>query len=80
MQAFTLRVITQEQAGCFTKGPAQMDIADLAAGRAVAFAGRLFGAFDQAGVGEEVAYFLKAVDIVNLVEDHQREYLADTGH
>ena len=41
------RVLAQKEHGGFGEGPLEMDIADLGARGAVAFAGGLFGALDQ---------------------------------
>src|SRR5438552_9231352 len=61
------------------KGPAQVRVADLLAAAAQLLASRLVGATHQAGVAEEVADLGKPADVVNLVEQHQGQDLADAG-
>lgn len=47
-----------------------MDIADLSVGGAIAFADGFFCAFDQSGIGQEVADLFKAFDLVDLIKRH----------
>ena len=57
-----------------------MHVADFAARGAIAFAGGLLGAFDQSGLGEEVADLLEARDIMDFIEHHQGKDFADAWH
>src|SRR5690606_36350652 len=70
-----LRVAPQKQRRGFGEGPLQVDVADLLALPGLLLAGRLMGAFDQAGVGEEIANPRETGDVVDLVEQGQREDL-----
>jgi hypothetical protein len=57
-----------------------MDVADFVARGAIAFAGRLLGAFDQSGIGEEVADLLEASDSVDFIEYDESEDFADAWY
>src|ERR1043166_9443937 len=57
-----------------------MDVADFRSGRAVAFASRLPGAFDQPSMGDKVLDCGKAFDVVDLVEHDQGHNPADAVH
>jgi len=46
-----------------------MHVTDFGSLGAVAFAGRLFGAFDQPSIGDKVLDCGEAVDLMNFVED-----------
>src|SRR5437867_1442640 len=71
--------LAQQETRCLRKGPAQVRITDLLTAAAQLLAARLVGAADQAGVAEEVADLRKPADVVDLVEQHQSEDLADAG-
>ena len=75
---FAAFAVTDQQTGGFAKGPLEMGVADLLAGRA--FAGRFVAAADQAGVGEEVADVGEAGDVVDFIEEDQGQDLADAGN
>ena len=80
-------MVSEEQDGGFRKGPLEMGIADLGAGRAQAFPGGFLGTFDQAAIGDKILDPGEAVDIMDFVEQHEaREscrcrarFAADTG-
>ena len=57
-----------------------MHIADLFTRSSVSLSCRLFGALDQPGIGDEVLDRREAVDVVDLIEDDQGQYLTDAGH
>ena len=57
-----------------------MDVAHLGPARPELFPGRLLGAFDQSSIRRELLDAIKARDVVNLVENGQREDLADARH
>src|SRR4030095_16220950 len=52
---------------------------DLATAGAKPLAGRFFGALDEPGIGGEILNPGKAPDVVNLIEQGERENLADAG-
>lgn len=72
-----LRVLTQEQHRCLAESPLQIGVADLAPGGAIRLACRLFFAFDQTAIGGEVLHGWKALNGMDLVEDHQGENLTN---
>ena len=80
MEFLAVGIGSQEQACGLAEGPAKMDVADFAARSAIAFAGRLLGAFDQSGIGEEVADLLEARNSVDFIEYDESEDLADAWH
>jgi len=69
----SLRIGSQKQDSSFGECPLQVDVSDLSAGAFEAFAGGLLDTLDQAGVGGEVLYPWEAVNVVDLVEDDERE-------
>src|SRR5262249_15896416 len=71
--------LPQNQTGRLPESPAQVRGAALLPPRALRLASRDVGTTDQAGVAEEVADVGKAADVVDLVEQHQGEDLADAG-
>jgi len=75
-----LGIIPQEQGGGFGKSPLEVRIADFVAGSPQAFATRFLAAFDQAAIRGEVLHAWKAVDIVDFVEQHKAETLADARY
>src|SRR5262245_56554492 len=75
-----LLVLAEEQAGRLREGPFEVGIADLVAAGALLLAGRVVGATDQPGVGEELADLGEAADVVDLVEEDEGQDLADAGH
>lgn len=72
------RIVTQKRYGRFGESPLQMGIADLGAAVPLLLAGRLVGTLHQPAVGREVLHRLEAVDVVDLVEQHHGQDLADT--
>src|SRR5262249_1054467 len=70
----------REGAGGLGEGPPQMGVADLLAAGAQLFASRLVGATHQPGVRQELARRLEATDGMRLVQQDQRQYLADAGN
>jgi hypothetical protein len=57
-----------------------MGIADFGAGAARVFAVRFLGALDQTTVGGKLLYPREAVDVVDFVEQHETENLADAWY
>ena len=74
------RMVAQEQDSGFRKGPFEMAITDLCACGAQAFPGGFLGTFDQTAVGDKILYRGKPVDIMDFVEQHEAEDLADAGY
>ncbi len=70
-------VTAQEEGGRFGESPFEMDIAHLAAGLLFRLAGGLMGTLDQASVGDKVLDSGKAAEVVNLIEQGQREDLSN---
>ena len=61
------RIGAQEQHRRFGKGPLEIRIPDLRAGRAVAFARRFPGTLDQAAVGDEILDPGEALDVMDVI-------------
>jgi hypothetical protein len=75
----TRRVVAEKQDGGFGEGPFEVGIANLLAGGAVALAGGFLGTLDEPAVGDELLDPWEAVDIVDLLQQHERQDLADPG-
>src|SRR5436305_1606151 len=71
------RIAAQEQGGGFGEGPLEVDIAHFAARSLFLLAVRFMGSLHQARVGEKVLDSGEAAEVVNLVEQGQREDLSD---
>jgi hypothetical protein len=69
--------VAKEQDGGFRERPLQMDVAHLGAARPEQFAAGLFAPFHEPRVRGEFLHAIKARDVVDLVEDRQRQYLAN---
>jgi hypothetical protein len=76
---FPRLALAEEEHDGFGKGPAEMDVANLFAGRAQSFAVGFFGTLDQATIRDEILHARKARDILNLIQNHQCQNLADPG-
>ena len=74
------RIVAQEQRRSLGKGPLEVGVPDFFAGRAQAFARRFLGTLDQATIGDEILHRRKAINVVNFVEQHEAEDLADPRH
>ena len=70
-------VVAKEEDGCLREGPLQVHVADLGAACAELLARRAVLALDEPRVREEVLDSRKAPDLVDLVEDRERQDLAD---
>src|SRR5271166_6799839 len=66
-----------EQTGGLAESPLQVGVADLLAGRALLLAGRLVAATHEPRVRQKLADVREALDVVDFVEQDQRENLAD---
>ena len=69
------RVILEKKYGSFRERPFQVHVADLATGAPIPLSRRLPGAGYQPGVRGEVLNPRKAIDIADLIEDHQGDDL-----
>jgi len=65
--------------GGFAKGPAEIGIAEFGPAQPLDLARAGDGAFDEAGIGEEIFDGGEAGDVADLVEEGQAEELADAG-
>jgi len=74
------RMVAAGQDGGCSKGPLQMGLADCGVCRAVPFPGGCPGTCDQAARGDNILAPGDAVDIMDVVEEHEAEHLADAGH
>ena len=72
------RMVSEEQDGGFSKGPLEVSVADLRARRAVAFASGFLGTFDQTARGDDILSPGEALEIMDFIEPHKAEHLADT--
>ena len=72
-------IIPQEEHSGFGERPLEMRIADFAARGARAFAGGFPGTLDQTTGGRKILYPREACDVVNFIEEHEAEDLADAG-
>ena len=61
----------------FGKGPLEIRIPDLRAGRAVVLARRFFGTLDETAVGGEILYPGEALDVMDFIEQHEAEDFAN---
>ena len=73
----TLRVAAEEQHRGLGEGPLQMNVSDLGSTRAELLARGAVIALDQAAVGKKVLNSGESADVVDLVEDRERQNLAD---
>ena len=73
-------VLAQKQHRRFTEGPLQVAVTDLLVALAHGFAGRLFGALHEPGVGGKLLERGETMDVMDLVEDHERQYPPDTRY
>ena len=73
-------VAFEEKDRRFREGPLEMGVADLITVGSVYFTVGLFGAFDQAAIGDEILDRREAVDGFDLVEDDQSQDSAYTGN
>src|SRR6266576_1761074 len=64
----------------FTKGPAQVGIAQLGSAQALDLAGAGDGAFDQPTIAQEIFDGGEAAEVADLIENGQAQALADAGH
>ena len=80
VELFGWAVGSEEQTGSLTESPLEVDVADLGVLGALVLAGRLACGFDQAAVGDEVTDGGETADIVDFIDHHQGEDLADAGN
>ena len=77
VELLAFREMSEDGDGRLTECPLEMYVADLGAGRTGPLACRRRFAFDEASIGSESLDGLEATDVVDLVEDRERQNLAD---
>ena len=80
LKALRRFVTAQEQNCCFAECPFEMGVSDLVVPSFHPLPRRLMGALHQSSVGDEVPDTRKAIDILDLIKDDQREHRTDTGN
>jgi hypothetical protein len=78
--SLTCGMVAQAQSGRFGKGPREVSVPDCLACRAQAFARRFLRTRDQATRGDALLSPWEAINVVDVVEPHEAEDLADTRH
>jgi hypothetical protein len=76
-QRLAFGALGQEQHGGLREGPLQIGIADLGAAAAQNLAGSALLALHQPAVGRELLDAREASNVVDLIQDRQRQNLAD---
>jgi hypothetical protein len=77
---FPRLALRDKEHGRFRERPAQVDGANLVAGRAQFFATGFFGACPQATRGDKILDTGKAANVLTLIEDTQRQDLPNPRH
>jgi hypothetical protein len=72
--------VPQKQDGRLGERPLEVHVAHLGAAGAEHLTGRFVGALDEAGVRGELLHPIEPPDVVDLIEDGQREDRPDAGH
>ena len=72
-------IVPQEQHRGFGEGPLEVGVADLLARSSIAFTSGLFGTLDEPAIGDEFLHAREAADIMDFVEQHEGQDLADPG-
>ena len=72
-------IVPEKQHGGFGEGPFAIGITNFRAGGAVAFPRRFLGAFDQAAIGHKILNPGKAPNIMDLIQEDQRQDFANAG-
>jgi hypothetical protein len=73
-------IMAQEQRRSFGNSPCEGGMADLVARGVQAFAGGCLGTLDQATIRDNILHPWEAVHVMDVIEQHEAENLADTGH
>jgi hypothetical protein len=73
-------VVAQEPGRRCGKGPRERGVPDFFAGRAQACACGFLGTLAQATLGDNILHAGEALALVNFVEQHEAENLAEPGH
>jgi hypothetical protein len=73
------RMVAEEPDCRCREGPREIRMADFRAGGAVACARRFLRTFDKSAIGHKILDLCEAGDVMNLVEPHQTQNLADAG-
>src|SRR5262249_28009068 len=71
--------LAEQQAGRLRESPFEMGVADLVPPGPLLLAGRFVSAADQPSVGQELTDLGETTDIVDLIEENQRQHRADAG-
>ena len=71
------RIVAEKQASRFGKSPLEIGVADLRAGRAIPLPGGFLGACDQAAIGHEILDPGEAGDVMDLLQQHETQDLAN---
>src|SRR6266852_4932779 len=71
------RIVSQKEHRRFREGPLEVRMADLRAGGSRAFARGFLRTFDESAIGHEILDPREAGNVMNLVEQHQTQNLAD---
>jgi hypothetical protein len=78
--SLTCGMVAQEQRGRFGNGPLEVSVPEVLACRAQAFARGFFRTRDQATIGDKRLPPWEAITVVDVVEPHEAEALADPRH
>jgi hypothetical protein len=70
-------IVPQEQYRSFGEGPLEVGVADLLTPSSIAFTSGLFRTFDETAIGDEFLHAGEAADIMDFVEQHEGQDLAD---
>jgi hypothetical protein len=73
-------IVAQEQNGDLGKGPLEVAVANFFARRAQSLASGFLGTLDQTPIGDNILHPGEAGNVVDFVEQHEAEDLANTGH
>src|SRR5262245_47172134 len=79
-QLLSVGIVTEEQGGSFGKGPFEVRVPDVLPRRPSALGGRFFAAVDQERVRGKILDAWKAADVMDVVEQHEAQDYANTGH
>jgi hypothetical protein len=73
-------IMAQEQHRSLGKSPLEVGMTDLLARGASAFARGCLGTLHQATIRDKILHAWEAVYVMDVIEQHEAEALADTGH
>ena len=78
--ALCVGITLEEQHGRLAEGPAQVAVADLLVGFTDHLASGLLGTANQTGIGQKLSTGRETLDVLDLVEQHESEDLADAAY